>query len=125
MEVFARLIVMFAANLTAVLVASYYVADFRVTANVQGLLPTVLGLTIINLFLRPLLKIIFSPLIFVTFGLFTIIINAGLLLIIDFYSISLTISGLRSLLYATSIISLTNLIINYAALFLYRRPELT
>lgn len=124
MEVFARLILMFAGNLTAVLVAGYYVPEFQVTATLQDLLPLVFSLTLLNLFLRPLLKVVLSPLVFITFGFFTVIINAGLLLLIDIYSESLTINGLQSLLSATVIISCVNLIIHYAALFLYRRPEL-
>ena len=125
MEVIARFILMLAANLAAALLAGYFVPDFQVTANVQGLVPLVFALTIINLFLRPFLKLILSPLIFVTFGLFTIIINAGILYVIDIFSDSLTINGLITLLYATLIISFINLIIHHAALFLYRRPELS
>ena len=125
MEVIARFILMLAANLAAVLLAGYFVPDFQVTADVRGLVPLVFALTIINLFLRPILKIILSPLIFLTFGFFTIIINAGILYLIDIFSNSLTINGLFALLYATLIISFVNLVIHHAALFLYRRPELS
>ena len=125
METIAKLILTIVANLAAVVFASYFVPEFMVTANVQGLVPLVLVLSLINLIIRPIIKIFLSPLIFITLGFFTIIINAGILFVVDIFSESLTISGLISLLMATSIISLINLLINYSALFLYRRPELS
>lgn len=125
METIAKLILTLVANLAAVVFASYFVPEFAVTTNAQGLVPLVFILSLINLTIRPIIKIFLSPLIFITFGLFTIIINAGILFVVDIFSESLTINGLLPLLYATSIISIINLLINHSALFLYRRPELS
>lgn len=125
METIAKLILTIVANLAAVVFASYFVPEFMVATNAQGLMPLVFTLSLINLIIRPIIKIFLSPLIFITFGLFTIIINAGILFMVDIFSESLTINGLLPLLYATSIISIVNLLINHSALFLYRRPELS
>ncbi len=125
METIAKLILTLAANLAAVVFASYFVPEFMVATTAQGLVPLVLTLSLINLILRPIIKIFLSPLIFITFGFFTIIINAGILFVVDIFSESLTINGLLPLLYATAIISVVNLLINHSALFLYRRPELS
>ncbi|MEK7115272.1 MAG: phage holin family protein [Patescibacteria group bacterium] len=125
METVAKLILTIVANLAAVVFASYFVPDFMVTTSAQGLVPLVVTLSLINLTIRPIIKIFLSPLIFVTFGLFTLIINAGILFAVDIFSDYLTINGLLPLLYATSIISVINLLINHSALFLYRRPELS
>lgn len=124
MEVFPRIIITLTANVMAVLMAAYFVSDFQVAATIQGVMPIVLALSLVNLFLRPIIKVILSPLILISFGLFTILINAGILYTIDILSDSITINGLVALLYATLIISATNMIINHAALLLYRRPEL-
>ena len=123
----ARLILALVTNLAAVMVAAYFIpeAEFQLVANAQGLLPLVATLTVINLLLRPILKMILSPLIFITLGLFTLIINTAILYFIDISSASLTINGLLPLIKATAIISFANLVINHAALFLYRRPELS
>ena len=125
METIAKIILTITANIAAVVFASYFITEFQIVADAQGLIPLVITLSIINLTLRPILKIILSPLIFVTFGIFSLIINAGILYFIDIFSDSLTINGLLPLLYATSIISVVNLIVNHSALFLYRRPELS
>jgi putative membrane protein len=125
MDVIARFILMLTGNLTAVLLAGYFVPEFQLTTDIQMLMPMVLSLTIANLLIRPLIKLILSPLILVSFGLFSIVINVGILFLVDIYSESLTINGLTPLFYATSIISFTNIVIDYAALFLYRRRELS
>src|SRR3989344_4506009 len=103
METIAKIILTTSANLAAVLFAAYFVPEFQVTANVQGLIPLVLTLSLLNIIIRPIVKIILSPLIFITFGLFTILINAGMIFIIDIFSESLTINGLVPLIMATSI----------------------
>lgn len=125
MTAIARLVLTFAANLTAVLVAAYFVRSFHVSTDVSSLLYLVLVLAIVNLSIRPVLSLILSPLIFITFGLFTIVINAVILYTIDIYSESLTISGLWPLIEATHIISIVNIIINYAALWLYRGSDIS
>jgi putative membrane protein len=124
MTALGRLVLMLCANLAAILVADYFVEGFTIVATIESLLPIVIALTFINLTIRPVLKMILSPLIIVTFGFFTVVINAIILYVIDFYSHSLTITDLQSLLYATSILSLVNITVHYSALFVYRRPEL-
>src|SRR3989344_9276665 len=110
----------FAANLTAVLLTAYFARGFHISADVADILTIVTVITIVNLTIRPLVKIALSPLIFITFGLFTILINAGMLYMIDIYSDSLTITGTWYLIESSHIISIVNLVINYSALYLYR-----
>jgi len=120
----SRLILTFAANLTAVLIAAYFVEEFQVTTNISDLLAFILILAIVNLSIRPILNLILSPLIFITFGLFTIVINAAILYTIDIYSDYITINGLWPLIEVTHIVGIVNIIINYAALFLYRGSDI-
>ena len=69
----------------------------------------VLLFTILNMFLRPLFKIIFGPLILFTFGLFLFVINALILLILDSISNSVTIQGLFALLAGAVLVGGSNL----------------
>ena len=124
MTAISRLILTFAANLTAVLIAAYFVEQFHVSTNVADLLTFVFILAIVNLSIRPILSLILSPLIFITFGLFIIVINAAILYTIDIYSDYLTINGLWPLIEATHIVGIVNIVINYAALFLYRGSDI-
>lgn len=125
MDVLARFVLMLTGNLTAVLLADYFIPEFQIAANIQTLMPMVLALTFANLLIRPFIKLILSPLVLISFGLFSVVINTGILFFIDIYSESLTINGLLPLVYTTLIISFTNIVIDHAALFLYRRKELS
>jgi uncharacterized membrane protein YvlD (DUF360 family) len=51
-----------------------------------------------------------GPIIILTLGLFNLVINAGLLYIVDKYSQNLTITGLPALAYGTIIITIVNVI---------------
>ena len=57
------------------------------------------------------LKTILAPLVWLTLGLFTIVINAGVLTLVDFFTTDITINGLVALLYGTLIISAANLVV--------------
>ena len=48
----------------------------------------------------------------ITLGLFNLVINGGLLYIVDKYSQNLTINGLPALIYGTLIITIVNVIIH-------------
>ena len=62
----------------AVLVAAFTVPGIRYD-NPEGLLVGTLLLSLLNVFIRPVLTILSFPLLIVTLGLFTIVINAVLL----------------------------------------------
>lgn len=120
-----KLIVTFAANLTGLFIAAYFVPELQITNGPASVLSIALIISIVNLTIRPFIKLILSPLIFITFGIFTILINAFLLYFIDIFSASITISGLWPIIGASHIISLINIIINYAALYLYRGSDIS
>ncbi len=71
--------------------ASYVVAGFVLAA--------------LNTFLRPILKVLTFPLLLISLGLFTFILNAGILWIVSELVDRVYISGLWSLLWSTLIIS--------------------
>jgi putative membrane protein len=121
----AKLILTFTANLTAVFLTAYFVSGFQITTNVSDLLTIILVITVVNLTIKPLINLALSPLIFITFGLFTIATNTAIIYAIDIYSESLTITGLWPLVESSHIISIINIIINYAALYLYRGSDIS
>lgn len=108
-------VVSFISNIAALIASAYFVSEFHVDSSVKGFLTVALLLTAINLVLRPILKLILTPLIALTLGLFSLVLNAALLYGLDFYSDSLTINGLPALVYATIIITLINVILHFAA----------
>ena len=85
--------------------------DLTTIESLRELLIASAALTAINLTLRPMLKLILSPLIILTLGLGLILINASTLFLLDYLMTSVTIGGLLPLLYATLLISAVNLIV--------------
>lgn len=121
MKLISRLIFVSISNLVAVMAADYFIGGFDVSLEPANLLFVVGLLTLFNVFVRPILKFLFTPLIILTLGLFTIVINGVILYSVDILSENITISGLTPLLYATLLISFLNIIINLSAKSLYRK----
>ena len=109
-----RLIFALISNLAALWVAAYFIKGFKISSNIRAFLLVVGIFTLINVFVKPIIKFILSPVIILTFGLGLIILNAVILYAIDIYSGGITINGLTSLFYATLIISLVNFILHFA-----------
>ncbi len=115
MRIILRLIAYFIGNILGLVLAGYFLPAFAVDYRLESL--AVVGglLTAVNIFVRPALKMIFAPLIFITLGLFTVAINAFLLYVIDFISPYITINGIDTLLYGTLILSVANMISGWSA----------
>ena len=114
MKFLGKIAVTFLANAAALWIAARFVPGFTIAPGGKALAIAALLLTLIQIFIRPLVKLIFSPLIAVTLGIFIFIINAALLFILDKFSSSLTINGLTELLFATVIVSAVNILVHLA-----------
>jgi putative membrane protein len=102
--------------LSGVIVRAYSSSNFfGFTLTQQWQIFLVLGIVLglLNYFLKPVLKILSLPLEIITIGLFTILINMGLIWILDKMFDELTISLFLPLLYTTLIIWTSNLIIEF------------
>ena len=105
MKFLIRFALMFIAHAAAIVLAAQWVPGFSLTGGIPGAIPAAFGLTVLYTFVRPLLKFVLSPLIVLTVGLFTLIINASLLYAVDIFSDSIMISGLTPLLLATLVVT--------------------
>ena len=77
----------------------------------MGLMPLVIGgmfLAFIATFIRPVIRLVTAPLVWLTLGLFNIIINIGLLWIADQILPQLEIAGFKPLFIASIILGLIN-----------------
>ncbi len=107
-----RLIIQILTNAIAIYIASIIVPGFNFSENSFMTLITagfIFGL--INFFIKPVLKLISAPLIFFTFGLFTIVINIGMLFLLDYFVPELSIKGLSAAFWAMLVISAVNIFI--------------
>ena len=98
-------------NAAGLLAAAYLVKDFDVNiSNWVAFASLIVVFTFVTLIIRPIIKLVLTPVIILTFGLFNLVITDGLLYIVDKYSQNLTISGLPALIYGTLLITIINII---------------
>ncbi len=115
MRLLARLLVSFLVNALALFVAARFIPGFTLTLTLESVAVAAGLLTVINIFIRPILKLFLTPVIILTFGIAIILLNALILWALDFFLESLMIEGIVPLLYATVLIGLVNLVIGGVA----------
>ena len=113
MKLIGRFIFHIFSNAIALLVAAYFVPGFTFRGDFVAILITAAILTLINIFIKPPFSFFFGPIIILTLGLFSIVINAATLYILDIFSAPLTIQGYLPLLYGTLIVTAVNMILEF------------
>lgn len=111
MRFIGKFILQIIANALAIFIAVYFIKQINFTGNWLDYLFVGAILAVANLIIRPILKIISAPLIFITLGLFLIVINAIILFGVDWFVEALKISNIWGYLWGTIIISIINAII--------------
>src|SRR3989344_5987398 len=119
MEFLFKILLSITANISALLLAGYFDKDFLVLSDVEHIVPLAAFLAILNLTVRPALKLLFSPLIGITLGAFNIVISAAILYAVDIYSNSLTINGLWALVIGAHLVGLVVTLIDYSSAVVY------
>ena len=113
MRFLSHLFLSFIFNLVAILAADYLIQEFTVNGGIRNYIVIASLLTLINTTLKPFLKLLLTPIIILTLGLFTVLINAALIYGLDKFLESFTIEGLIPLLYATLLISTINFVLHF------------
>lgn len=65
--------------------ADYLIPGLTVENSLDGLLLVTLVLSVMNLFVKPLLKVLSLPIEVATLGIFTVVINTVILLLVDYF----------------------------------------
>lgn len=99
---------------------AYFLPGFAVSGNPAEVAAAAGLLTLLNIFIRPGLKLLLGPFIILSFGLLIIVLNALLLYIVDIFSAGISIDGAGTLLIATLAISFINIIASISARSLFR-----
>ncbi len=111
---FSSLVVQILTNAVAIYIAGQIVPSFTIQDNSFPVLLTagfIFGM--INFFIKPILKFVSAPFILLTFGLFTILINIGMLLLLDYFVDAISIQGYIAAFWAMLVISAVNLFIGF------------
>lgn len=121
MKWFANLVFSYFSNLIALILAGNFIVDFVVTSDFRNLLLAAATFTVINWFIRPLLKMFLTPIIYLTLGLFTLVLNAGMLKLLDILSVNVNINGTEPLIYGTLLITGVNILLHFSAKLLFKK----
>lgn len=106
-----KLVIHVATNALAIFIATYFIKEISFTGDWLDYLIVGTIMAAANLIVRPILKIISAPIIFITMGLFSLVINAALLFAVDWFVEKLTISGIMGYIWGSLIIAIINAVI--------------
>ncbi len=109
MKLFLRIL----ANCVAILLATKYLPGFTFSGTPADLFIAGVVIGLINALVKPIVTLIAFPIVFLTLGLFNVIINIGLLLLADRFLTQLSIQGFWTAFWAVILFSLTNAIISH------------
>ena len=105
-----KLIFLFLINGLGLYLSHRFIPGFQISLDPQTLAETAGLLTLINLIVKPILKILLAPIILITFGLASFILNAFCLYAVSRLTEGVSIANVESLLLATLVVSLTNIL---------------
>lgn len=111
MRFITKLILRIIANALAIFLAARYVDQISFSGDWIDYLVIGLILALANMIIKPILKIVSAPLIFITMGLFLIVINGIIIFAVDWFVETLTINGIVGYAWAIIIVSVLNAII--------------
>jgi len=113
---FGRLIIIFAINGICLYAAGSLVSGFSVPTGLSELALVALAFTALNLVIKPVLRFILTPVIWLSLGLASLALNALMLVILDKIWDMVIISGAVPLITATLIITVINAICRHLLL---------
>ena len=108
----------FLANGIALYVAGMMLPEISLSQTVEGFAATTAILTLINLLIKPLIRLALGPILLLTLGLGSVLVNVVTLLFLDVLLPTITIDGLTNLLMAGLIVGISNLVISLTARFI-------
>lgn len=103
----------FFANILGLYLANIWVSGFAVIDGWQAYLVAGIVLGLLNLIIRPILKIITFPLVVISLGLFLIVINAIIIWLTAQLTGYIVIESYVALLWATIVIAAVNFIVHW------------
>lgn len=105
-----KIVVAVLVNALGLWAAAKYIPGFSVGGGYEGLFVLAAILTVLNFTLKPVLKLLFGPIIILTLGLGLVVVNALVLYALDRFSTNLTIDTIPALVYGSLVIGAVNFI---------------
>lgn len=103
-------ILRFLGNSVALYLANRTIEGFVFRGDFKEYLVAGALLTLLNLGLRPILKILMGPLIWLTLGLFTLVINGAIVWVVDYFVDFMIIENFTALIWTTILVTLIGIV---------------
>jgi putative membrane protein len=100
-------------NAIAIWVAALLVPGVVLSSDFAQVLLVALIFGLVNAFVKPVIKLLALPLIFLTLGLVTLVINAGMLILTDRFAAGLMVADFTSAFLGALVISIVNLMLGF------------
>ncbi|MBI5306073.1 phage holin family protein [Candidatus Wolfebacteria bacterium] len=108
-----RFFLLFLSNIAALFAAVYFVKGFEISFGLENFAVVAAIFTFINIAIKPIIKLVLSPIIIITLGIASVFVNVLVLYFLDFISDRITIIGIGPLIYATIVIWVINFIMRF------------
>lgn len=99
-------------NAIALWLAAWLVPGIHLSSDFGQVLLVALIFGLVNAFVKPLVKLLALPFIFLSFGLLTLVINAGMLILTDQFAPGLVVNDFPAAFFGALVISVVNVILN-------------
>lgn len=110
-----RLLIQILGNSLGIYLAHLFIPGFSFEGNLKILILAGFVLGVVNFFLKPILKLLSFPLVWLSFGLFSFIISAFLLWLTAHFVPEIKIEGILPLCLATILISVISTALSFFA----------
>jgi putative membrane protein len=100
----------------AIAITAALVDDVEIEGGVSGLLAVTAVFTLVNIFIRPIVRILALPIRVITLGLISFVINGAMLLIADWVLDVLDVGGLWNAIVAAALISIVVALLDWLLL---------
>jgi putative membrane protein len=97
-------------NALALSAAAYLIDGVDLTGTFGGVLLVALVFGLVNALIKPVVMLISLPALFLTLGLFALVVNAGLLLLTARLTDSLSVAGFLPALWGSVVVSLVSML---------------
>lgn len=100
-------------NALALSAAAYFVQGITLDGGFGPVLLVALIFGLVNAILKPIVMLVALPLLFVTLGLFTLVINAGLLLLTARLTDALAVDGFGPAFWGSLVVSIVSMLLSW------------
>ena len=118
MGLIEKFTLMFIGNGVALYYAGVYLDNVDISLILEEFALAVALLTVANLFLRPIIRLALGPILLITFGLGSVLVNAVTIYLLDFMVSAVTITGLVALLLTAAVVTVVNLVLSLLSRFI-------